>query len=554
MLYLSQFQQGGSAPTITQILQKAAQEMQSQAPGQAVQAILQMMQDPQQSQQLEALAQQSPEINDLLMSITNLTTSQKCGGKMKKKVNKAGCGKKLQDGKPITRSWESSKYSVKVGKSGCACQLKRVGGRLVNVDSCTGLPIAYNKNGNVLYADDGTELSKKTRAGYATLKDGSTAYVDDSGNIYYNNGRRYNSGTKKMENYDITQYQYDPFYYKKYKDENSTSPFRNTMRYMHILNPLYYKSSENKTTNNQQDTTQPQMTAGERMFRNSGVQLSDYSLKGRRNWLADQANADYLKGLNLGFDASNYTGTAAQNRALLSAIQGRSSYVAPTDTDNSVDQSTSVVQPTTTRTSISGTSTSTKSSNKIADQLIEKALASSNNDINDEVDTEEGVIPAINYNQNAFKKSKAGIWYNDNGEYDFKRSVTPDEYASNIKDMYMNPYRENRNALRGMYRDIVATNGGGTKGIKAYWDKVKALRNTRKADQANAEKAVADYRTRYTNYQLDKLGLQSGQLAMGKESEVSPTTFEAGPILGEYTQGKVYKQGGNINYLNLFKK
>lgn len=54
---------------------------------------------------------------------------QKCGGRVKKKA----LGSKL----------------IKAKKARCGCELKRVGGRLIEVDSCTGLPVHRN-GGNVV--------------------------------------------------------------------------------------------------------------------------------------------------------------------------------------------------------------------------------------------------------------------------------------------------------------------------------------------------------------------------------------------------------------------
>lgn len=61
----------------------------------------------------------------------------KCGGKVRPKVKKAKCGKKLQEGDKIKKVY-----------TGCACQLKKVGGKLIEVDSCTGLPV--KRNGGVM--------------------------------------------------------------------------------------------------------------------------------------------------------------------------------------------------------------------------------------------------------------------------------------------------------------------------------------------------------------------------------------------------------------------
>ena len=75
--------------------------------------------------------------------------SVKCGGKAKK-VKKGENGIQLPKG-AHGRVW--SKYTSAVfakGGNTCPCALKRVGGKIVTVDSCTGLPIHKN-GGNVNY-------------------------------------------------------------------------------------------------------------------------------------------------------------------------------------------------------------------------------------------------------------------------------------------------------------------------------------------------------------------------------------------------------------------
>ena len=61
----------------------------------------------------------------------------KCGGRVRAKVKKASCGKKLEKG---------AKVPVEK-KGGCPCQYKKIGGHIKLVD-CNGIPVA--KNGNVL--------------------------------------------------------------------------------------------------------------------------------------------------------------------------------------------------------------------------------------------------------------------------------------------------------------------------------------------------------------------------------------------------------------------
>ena len=90
-----------------------------------------LQKDPEANQMLEMLIKQQPELQETVMQIaeslqSNQTTpSMKCGGKTAKKQI-GGVAKKTK-------------------KAGCGCMLKKVGGRLIEVDGCTGLPIHRNR-------------------------------------------------------------------------------------------------------------------------------------------------------------------------------------------------------------------------------------------------------------------------------------------------------------------------------------------------------------------------------------------------------------------------
>lgn len=89
-----------------------------------------------------ATENQDRDLAELIAPFAEQLNIFKCGGKVRAKVKKACGGKKLEKG-----------AKVPMAKKGiCPCQLKRVGGRLIEVD-CNGIPVA--KNGAVLYARDG---------------------------------------------------------------------------------------------------------------------------------------------------------------------------------------------------------------------------------------------------------------------------------------------------------------------------------------------------------------------------------------------------------------
>ena len=191
-------------------------------------------------QLLEMAVQADPELQQMF------SNTMKCGGKVKAKVKKKEVG-----------------GFVRKAGTGCACQLKKVGGRLIEVDGCTGLPV--KRNGGIMkfetpaqgitYTDisgssyaigsDGQLHVKRGDGSYGpaisadtdnfyfgkyfygknkpvqgfyynpTLKKfisvdrkfitaesgGKRVLVDASGNKYYDNGRMLNAKTGKMESY-----------------------------------------------------------------------------------------------------------------------------------------------------------------------------------------------------------------------------------------------------------------------------------------------------------------------------------------------------------------
>lgn len=130
--WLTKFQNGGSTqPTQEQVMkelmtivQQAATELQSNKPGQGVQTLAQIANDPQGSQLLDVLVQQIPEAGQIVEAVMKMVGAFKCGGKTKKKVKK--------------------------GAKGCVpCKkLMRVGGKLINIWSdCEGNIIKHATGG-----------------------------------------------------------------------------------------------------------------------------------------------------------------------------------------------------------------------------------------------------------------------------------------------------------------------------------------------------------------------------------------------------------------------
>lgn len=122
MNYASYLEGGGAAPqnaapqfskediaaVITEALNGTGETKQK-----AAKALQEMMQD----------ASLAPLVEQVMSEMG--ISSQKCGGRVKKKE----MGSKL----------------VKAEKAKCGCAIKKVGGRLIEVDTCTGLPIHRNR-------------------------------------------------------------------------------------------------------------------------------------------------------------------------------------------------------------------------------------------------------------------------------------------------------------------------------------------------------------------------------------------------------------------------
>ena len=122
---------------------------------------------------------QEPLVKEIMQKLQSEVAMQKCGGKVKKK--KAEKGVKLP-----------------FAKNGCTCHLRKVGGRLIEVDSCTGLPV--HKSGGMI---------KKfaTPAGpvqHISGDDIKGAYLHRDGrNRYYkiHNGNLYSADTPLIGNW-----------------------------------------------------------------------------------------------------------------------------------------------------------------------------------------------------------------------------------------------------------------------------------------------------------------------------------------------------------------
>lgn len=243
---------------IEDVEQKSDGGILSQAPKELVELVQAAMNDESAAKKLSQLMSQRPDLTDMVEQIAaelQGTQEMKCGGRVKKKA----LGSKL----------------IKTQKAKCGCELKKVGGRLIEVDSCTDLPVHRNggmvkkyentpgpitytkqaidpntiennltaaindsfRTGNVpILKDDRVGAGLKTSSNGRTvvkmryvngkaypvyeyadkdgldfiynheqfkpLEDGTYAFINKNGNLYFNNGRYRDAATGKMSNYD----------------------------------------------------------------------------------------------------------------------------------------------------------------------------------------------------------------------------------------------------------------------------------------------------------------------------------------------------------------
>ena len=195
--WMNKFQNGGSTqPTQDQamkelmaIVQQAATELQSNKPGQGVQTLAQIANDPQGSQLLDVLVQQVPEAGQIVEAVMKMVGAFKCGGKAKKKVKK--------------------------GAKGCVpCKkLMKVGGKLVNVWSdCEGIISKHQAGGWLIpKGEDGLEAKYKVSSAYRTNKTGTGItgqqhyFIGVDGNLYnqqVNDAGLWDQGTLVTSGFD----------------------------------------------------------------------------------------------------------------------------------------------------------------------------------------------------------------------------------------------------------------------------------------------------------------------------------------------------------------
>ena len=173
--WLQRFEDGGITQTaqspeqdVMNTIDAAIGEIQTKRPGQAVQKLAAMMQDPNYSMIIDMIKQEYPQIEGVLNTVEQMVGAYKCGGKTKKKVKK--------------------------GAKGCVpCKkLMKVGGKLINVlTDCEGNIISKHQAGGWLIPKgyNGLLTDKLVADKYRTVNTGTATegaehyYIADDGSL-----------------------------------------------------------------------------------------------------------------------------------------------------------------------------------------------------------------------------------------------------------------------------------------------------------------------------------------------------------------------------------
>lgn len=166
MKWLSKFQDGGQLRKIIGSLTSLVKRAQNKDT-KAVQQIKAILEDSQATQLLDMVRQTAPELLDAMESIAQSVEMEKNGGSVY--LHSLKCGgksKKAQKTKKAENGQELNARPARLakGKKLCPCSLKKIGGRIVEVD-CDG-NIVWNKQGGqlVIKAYDGLKIEGYTVA------------------------------------------------------------------------------------------------------------------------------------------------------------------------------------------------------------------------------------------------------------------------------------------------------------------------------------------------------------------------------------------------------
>ncbi len=289
-----------------------------------------------------------PEGQRVIKERRTAVVREKCGGSVKKK----------ETGDKITRK-------KVMAKGGCPCMIKKVGGRLIEVDSCTGLPI-HRKGGNILYAKPGDKIPENNTSRTAKAYMGAKQYDFNFVNPFsswqefqrqfgYPVEWAWNGIKKigeKLDNSEFGKWAMKDYprpatIVKKPSTAPKTEQEMNQLiqesqagvRALQSTSQLPGKGlpAVEETQKVESSDAKPET---DRVDEQSYTPLFTDDLRSygaRKQWVAD--NAEYLK--SQGWDdarIAGYKGSAVDNIALQKAISGKSAWVAEQEAARQADQ------------------------------------------------------------------------------------------------------------------------------------------------------------------------------------------------------------------------
>lgn len=169
MKWLNKFQEGGQLRKVIGSLASLVKRAQNKDI-EAIQQIKAILEDTQAAPMLDQIRQTVPDLLEAMESIASAVEMEKNGGAMY--LHSLKCGGKTKKSAKTKKAEEGNKLQARParlsnGKKLCPCSLKKIGGRIVEVD-CDG-NIVWNKQGGqmVVKAYEGLKIGGQTIAGFS---------------------------------------------------------------------------------------------------------------------------------------------------------------------------------------------------------------------------------------------------------------------------------------------------------------------------------------------------------------------------------------------------
>lgn len=169
MKWLNKFQEGGQLRKVIGSLTSLVKRAQNKDI-EAIQQIKAILEDTQAAPMLDQIRQTVPDLLEAMESIASAVEMEKNGGAMY--LHSLKCGGKTKKSAKTKKAEEGNKLQARParlsnGKKLCPCSLKKIGGRIVEVD-CDG-NIVWNKQGGqmVVKAYEGLKIGGQTIAGFS---------------------------------------------------------------------------------------------------------------------------------------------------------------------------------------------------------------------------------------------------------------------------------------------------------------------------------------------------------------------------------------------------